>query len=373
MPATTVTSNTLKAIGLLFSLVLVRSAMAAQPVITSPAPGSTLPSSSATFQWSSGTEVTDYFLYVGSGVGANDIYNTNASLNLSATVSGLPTNGMTLYVRLWWLTAAGWQSGDYTYTAPGITTAFPAMISPVPGSTLPSSSATFQWSSGTGVTKYFLYVGSIVGASNVYSRNESFNLSDTVTNLPVNGMTLYVRLWWLTAAGWQSGDYTYTAAGTSTPFPAMINPVPGSTLTSSSATFQWTGGTGVAKYYLYVGSSAGATNIYNQNENLNVSATVTGLPTNGMTLYVRLWWLVSATWQSGDYTYKAVTTLGALRQGGNLIVSWPTNDPAYWLEYATNLPASAWISNPISPSILKGRYTVTNGTSYPFTIYRLTK
>jgi hypothetical protein len=92
-----------------------------------------------------------------------------------------------------------------------------------------------------------------------------------------------------------------------------------------------------------------------------------------MTLYVRLWWLASATWQSGDYTYEAVTTLGALRQGGNLIVSWPTNDPAYWLEYATNLPASAWISNPISPSILKGRYTVTNGTSYPFTIYRLTK
>ena len=35
------------------------------------------------------------------------------------------------------------------------------------------------------------------------------------------------------------------------------------------------------------------------------SATISGLPTNGSLLYVRLWSLMSGTWRSNDYTYKA--------------------------------------------------------------------
>ena len=109
----------------------------------------------------------------------------------------------------------------------------------------------------------------------------------------------------------------------------------------------------MTKYYLAVGSTPGANNIYYQNQNLNSSATLSGLPTNGMTLYVRLWRLVSNAWQFTDYTYYSVTTLGALRQGANIVISWPTNDPAYRLEYSTDLPASASIANSISPAVLK--------------------
>jgi serine protease len=370
------TSGTLKTIGLLFSLVLARSIMEAQPAITSPAPGSQLPSSSATFQWTGGAGVAEYFLYVGSAKGASDIYSKNEGLNFSDTVTSLPTNGMTLYVRLWWLTADGWQSGDYTYTALGVITPLPAMISPAPGSQLSSSSATFQWTSGTQVMRYFLDVGSNLGATNLYSQNQGFGLSATVTGLPTNGMTLYVRLWWLTSAGWQSGDYTYAAPGVSTPVPAMISPKPGSRLHSSFTTFQWSGGQGMSSYFLYVGSTAGAFDIYSQNENLNVSATITNLPTDGRTLYVRLWWLTTA-WNFSDYTYTASLNkppaLGVLHQGANIILSWPTNDPAFMLEYSTNQPPSVWIPDPTSPAIENGQFVVTNGASYPFIIYRLEK
>ena len=373
MHITPTASNTLKAIALLFALALVRPAMAAQPVITSPVPGSTLTNSFAPFQWTSGTGVTEYLLYIGSTKGASDICNTNASLNLSVTVADLPTNGMTLYVRLWSQTTSGWQSADYTYTAFGVTTPFPALTSPVLGSHLTNSSATFQWTSGTGVLGYFLYVGSTVGTSNIYGRNEGFNLSDTVTGLPTNGMSLYVRLWWLTSSGWHSSDYTNTALGIGTPVPAMASPVPGSTLPSSSATFQWSGGEGMSSYLLYVGSTVGGTDIYLQNENLNNAATVTGLPTDGRTIYVRLWWLTTA-WNYSDYTYKVpFPTLGILQQAANIIISWPTNDPAFTLEYATNLPASGWFNDPVPPSILNRQYVVTNGISSPFVIYRLTK
>ncbi|HEX5398325.1 MAG TPA: hypothetical protein VFY06_04680 [Verrucomicrobiae bacterium] len=365
--------NLLRAATLLFSLALVHVAMAAQPVITSPIPGSTLTSSSTNFQWTSGPGVAAYYLSAGSVTGASDLYSTNAGLGLSATVTNLPTNGMTLHVRLSWLTAGGWQSGDYTYTMAGTNTPVPNMISPQPGSTLSSTSATFQWTYCAGATKYYLAVGSAPGATNIYYRNQNLNTSATVTGLPTNGMTLYARLWWQTVGGWQSGDYTYMMAGTNTPLPEMVGPPPGSTLSPSSATFHWTYGVGVTKYYLAVGSTPGANNIYYQNQNLNSSATVSGLPTNGMTLYVRLWWLVSTAWQSADYTYETLATLGAVRQGTNIVISWPTNDPAFWLEYATNLPASTWISNSVAPVIQNGRYTVTNAVSDPFVIYRLEK
>jgi serine protease len=342
------------------------------PAMVSPAPGAALTNSSATFQWTYGVGVLKYALSIGSTMGATNIYYQNQNLNASVTITNLPTNGMTLYARLSWLTDTGWQTGDYTYTAFGVTTPYPAIISPVPGSTLTNSSATFQWTAGTEVSKYYLSIGSAAGLTDLYNRNQNFNLAATVTNLPANGVTLYVRLSWLAGASWQFGDYTYTAAGSNTPVPQMISPFPGSTLSSSSATFHWTYGAGVSQYYLGVGKSAGASDIYYQNQNLNSSATVTGLPTNGAPLYVRLWWLDSA-WQSTNYIYKAVIRLGALHQGTNFILSWPTNDPAYSLEYATNLPAGDWFSNPVSPAILNGRYTVTNGTPDPFTIYRLTK
>jgi hypothetical protein len=37
---------------------------------------------------------------------------------MSASLTGLPTNGSTVYVRLWSLANATWQYNDYIYTAP---------------------------------------------------------------------------------------------------------------------------------------------------------------------------------------------------------------------------------------------------------------
>ncbi|MEX0409845.1 hypothetical protein ABGN05_30005, partial [Aquibium sp. LZ166] len=83
----------------------------------------------------------------------------------SKTVSGLPSSG-TIYVRLWSYISGSWQWNDYTYKAGGGTKA--VMTSPTPGSTL-GSSATFIWTTGSGVSQYWLYVGSTgVGSYNIY-------------------------------------------------------------------------------------------------------------------------------------------------------------------------------------------------------------
>jgi hypothetical protein len=305
-------------------------------------------------------------------LGANDIYGQDQGTNLSTTVTGLPANGITLYVRLWWFDSA-WHFSDSTYTA--TTVANPALISPAPGSTLSSSTVTFTWSSATGATGYYLYVGTAVGANDIYSQSQTTNLSATVSALPSNGSTLYVRLWWFTSA-WHFGDYTYTATN-ATVNPVLISPAPGSTLSSSTVTFTWSSGTGATGYYLYVGTAVGANDIYSQSQTTNLSATVSALPSNGSTLYVRLWWFVSSTWHFSDYTYLAGATpplaLSILRQGANIALLWPTNDPAFKLEYATNLSPSIWISNPISPSIVNGKYDLTIGPTNRFRFYRLKK
>jgi len=65
-------------------------------------------------------------------------------------------------------------------------------------------------------------------------------------------------------------------------------------------------------------------------------------------------------------------TITVRRQGNSLVLAWPTNDPAFKLNYATNLAVpSAWISNPVSPSIVSGQYTITNGMTNLFRFYRL--
>ena len=89
-------------------------------VLTTPPPGSTLSGASVTFGWSAGSSATStgYWLWVGdTGWGSHNDYNQAVGTSLSASVTGLPTDGRTLYVRLWTNTASGWQFNDYSYTS----------------------------------------------------------------------------------------------------------------------------------------------------------------------------------------------------------------------------------------------------------------
>jgi len=284
--------------------------------MTSPTPGSTLTSSSVTFQWSAGS-ATQYGLWIGStGVGSSNLATPPSGTNTSYTATALPADGRTLYVRLWSLVSAVWQYNDYTYTA--VTASAAVMTSPTPGSTLTSSSVTFQWSAG-GATQYGLWIGSTgVGSANLAAPPAGTNTSYTATGLPTDGRTLYVRLWSLLSGTWQYRDYTYTAL---TLAPAvMISPANGSTLTSSSVTFQWSAGS-ATQYGLWIGSTGvGSSNLATPPAGTNTSYTATGLPTDGRTLYVRLWSLINGVWQFNDYTYVAYTFVQATLSVSNVSV-----------------------------------------------------
>src|SRR5262245_60888061 len=75
---------------------------------------------------------------------------------LLANVSVRPTDRSVGYVRMWSRINGAWQFTDYAYTA---TSGVRAQITrPAPGSTLASSTITFVWNTGTGVSE--ILVGS---------------------------------------------------------------------------------------------------------------------------------------------------------------------------------------------------------------------
>jgi hypothetical protein len=95
--------------------------------------------------------------------------------------------------------------------------------------------------------------------------------------------------------------------GTANAAITSIDPPNGSTLTGASQTFSWTG-TGITEWWLYVGTTKGARDILNSGSlGTALSTTVNGLPTDGSTIYVRLWHK-EGSWLFTDYTYTAFTT-----------------------------------------------------------------
>jgi hypothetical protein len=106
---------------------------AVPPTLTSPNPNTTLEGATTTFTWTPNeTSVFEWWLFVGTSMGANDIYDSGRIVNATSdTVSGLPTNGSTLYVQLWYkITDGPWEGRDYQFTAVGgSTSSFPLTIS----------------------------------------------------------------------------------------------------------------------------------------------------------------------------------------------------------------------------------------------------
>ena len=301
----------------------------APAAITSPTNGSTLTSASTTFNWSAGTGgAITYYLWVGTSAGTANLANIGPLSGTSATVT-LPTNGATIYVRLWTFINGGATQlhNDYNYTEAAPSAA--VITSPLSGSTLLSASTTFNWSAGSGgVTAYYLWVGTSPGTANLINIGPLSSTTATVT-LPTNGTAIYVRLWTFINGGATqlSNDYSYTEA---TPAAAAItSPTNGSTLTGASTTFSWSAGSGgVTAYYLWVGTSAGTANLANIGPLSGTSANVT-LPTSGVPIYVRLWTFINggATQLHNDYNYtEASVSAGAITSptNGSTLASGPT-------------------------------------------------
>jgi hypothetical protein len=317
--------------------------------MSSPTPGSVLSGSTVTFTWTAGIGASTYWLDVGTVSGQGNIFGQNVGLATNQTVSGVPASGGTIYVRLWTLLNGAWQYNDYTYSAAASSGTKAVMASPAGGSVLSGSTVTFTWTAGNGASAYWLDVGTISGQGNVFGQNVGLVTGQTVSGIPTNGATIFVRLWTLLSGAWQYNDYGYTAAsGTFTTLAAMTSPAPGTAL-PGSATFIWSAGSGASAYWLDVGTVPGQGNIFGRNVGLVTAQTVSGIP-SGVVIYVRLWTLLNGAWQYNEYTYNTgggtcltagLATMQSPAPGSTLgttaTFTWTCSSSAtaYWLDVGT--------------------------------------
>ena len=275
--------------------------------MTNPVSGSTLSGSTETFTWTAGgTWVDEWWLNVGTSVGGFDIDTGSSGLNTSKTVTGLPTNGITVYVRLEYRQGSSWQSMDYQYTASGTGGGTIMMISPAPGSELSWNSETFTWTAGgTPVTNWFLYVGSNQGSDDIFHNGFSGGVTTaTVLDIPNDGRTIHVRLWYETGGWWGTMDYQYTAnaEGGGGPLPRgyIYSPTANSTL-GCYQTFSWDdNGNPATDHWLDIGSTSNGKDLY-ESGSLGTSQSVTvnvgalGVAP-GTTIYARLSYFSKGSW-----------------------------------------------------------------------------
>ena len=183
--------------------------------LTTPTPGSKLTSSSVTYTWSAGEGVNYYWLNLGttnSGAGAKNLYSGGSTTLTSATVTGLPTNGETIYATLYSYIAGVWEPTVYTYIASGSPTPA-AMTAPAPGSTFTSSSVTFTWSPSNPATSYWLNVGTAPSgpaAKNIFTSGPT-TLTTITLGIPSGGEAIYATLYTEIGGVWQPTVYSYTA------------------------------------------------------------------------------------------------------------------------------------------------------------------
>ena len=279
----------------------------AQPSIDAPSVGATLSSNEQSFNWSGSSQLADeWWLYVGATEGGAQYFDSGQILSATnATVATLPTDGSTVFVRLWYRnTSQPWQYTDSSYSAANVTSK-PFIVNPANGNTLTGSSTTFSFdSNGMNVDEWWLYAGSSVGGAQ-YANSGSLGgqASSTVDNLPTEGENIHVRLWYRKSGGfWSSVDSIYTASldpNTVKPYFAM--PSPGSFIPSENQVFEWIdNGVNADEWWIYIGSSAGRSDYMDSGLLVDCNSLyVSGFSSNISTVYVTLWYRSTGeSWKS---------------------------------------------------------------------------
>ncbi len=83
-------------------------------------------------------------------------------------------------------------------------------MTPPPESQLSTGTVTFGWKPSTKVDQYYLKVGSAVDTDDIYGSDQGAATSVAVSGIPVDGRTIFLRLFMRAGQDWQFQDFTYS-------------------------------------------------------------------------------------------------------------------------------------------------------------------
>lgn len=309
-----------------------------------------------------------YWVYVGKTQGGAEYRNSGqlGAAVASLDINNLPTDGSTLWVRLWWLeeikvtntgtpapgagetvetTKRVWRARDFAFTNPSC----PEITTPGYGGTIVGQQSVIQINlRGVAVDGLWVTVSPTApsggdaknpnpGPASIDNTNllAPTQLSPTIRNLPIDNSFVYVTLWWLVTnnqvSSWKYRTFRYVSSD-DVPTPSLKTPNPAkpNEVNATNLTFVWNANnTVVFGWWLYVantaanGGGADGRNVANSNFiapgeiGADVSFAVTGLP-NG-TFYVTLWWLdAGLNWNKVQYTFSNQAGGGGGGGGGGV-------------------------------------------------------
>jgi uncharacterized protein (TIGR03437 family) len=201
------------------------------------------------------------------------------------------------------------------------------LVTPPPNSPLTSRTTVFSWSNAANATGYRLDIGTVPAGTQLGTIFTT-GTNAVVTNLPCNNSVIYARLWTRTTEQYVSPkDYSFRACSQGGPI--ITDPVPGSTIGSSTVTFKWTAATDADSYRFAMGSTLGGSDL-DAAEPATNNFTTNNLPTDGRVIYVR----VQAHTEAGfgpanDFAFNNLTgSAPAVASVVNAVTKLPNLSPA---------------------------------------------
>lgn len=280
--------------------------------VVSPPPGSTLPGQTVAFVVSEGVGVLDYGLIVGTSVGNGDLFRGVITGQRSTVVDNLPTDGSVVFVRVASRLPSGWRFSDHRFIAataeinppPDVVITIDETIG-VLGAGQPSDpdtqpEALITVDEAVGLTSDPGAIASPTLSPITIGVGETVGVGDvpgaTTTTAP-QPVTITVR---------ETARFATEPGVANTTAASLLSPAPGSTLLSDTALFTWSAGTEAMAYFISIGSTRGAADIFATGGQI-LSARATNLPTDGSTIYVRLASQYPTGFQIVDYEFTAHT------------------------------------------------------------------
>ncbi len=290
-----------------------------------PANGATGVDVSQGAQWSAVANADAYYLYVGTGLGANDLTNSGEVATTSYPIKNV-IPGQTVYARLWTRVAGVWVFSDSTFAAATIPQMVATLIDPPDGATQADLLQPVRWTAIANAHAYYLYVGTTPGAKDVVDSRETLQTSYTATNVPT-GRLLYTRVWTLAGGVWRYADSTFTAALSL--LSMLTVPGPSSSDFDGSKPFQWTTAQNAEAYYLYVGTAAGAKDVINTGE-IHQTSYASPLLSPTVTYYTRLWTKRTGAWKYVDSQFTTAPVARLTSPAAGAVDVNPTPPPFIW-------------------------------------------
>jgi hypothetical protein len=269
--------------------------------LLSPIDGATNVDPFSKLSWSTVSDSQTYYVYVGSALGLKDIYDSGEVPVTTLTVPALKPDTK-YFLRLYTEKQSQWFSTDTVFTTG---TGVANMVYPTDKATNVDPALPFRWSSDPRALAYQISIGTSIGANDVFATGQLMETS-AVLRIPAAGI-YYVRLSTIREDGVRYVDSSFQAGD----YIARLTQPGNQALMDPYAAFTWTNVSGADAYYLIVGSSQGARDVFDSGETNGTSIVVPNL-VPGSTYFARLFTYRAGFWYSVDTTFLAGRALATL-------------------------------------------------------------